>query len=111
MKKQIIETLGVLRYAEADNKLIAMYSTAQTILQKAIIETLSQLKTPNTLEFLAKTYGGSHDSSMKIQLAYALSTYGDEAKNYMQTLSMNMNDFDRKVFDQVYFKHEQPIAN
>lgn len=111
VKKQIIETLGVLRYTEADTKLIAMYSTAQTILQKAIIETLSQLKTPTTLEFLAKTYEGSHDSSMKIQLAYALSTYGDEAKNYMQTLSLSMNDFDRKVFDQVYFKHEQPIAN
>lgn len=107
IQKQIIETLGVLDYKEADRSLIAMYSSSLALLQKAIISTLSKLKTERTLTFLAESYQRSHDNSIKIQLAYALTDYGVKGQLKMESLSQVNNHLDSEILAQVKFSNSQ----
>ncbi|WP_430612155.1 hypothetical protein [Flavobacterium sp. JP2137] len=107
VRKQIVETLGVLDFKAADTPLISIYATAATGLQKKIIETLAILKTEKTLAFLVETYQYSHDSSMKIQLAHALNDYGVEGQEKFEALSLGDNHFNLEVFAQVNFSHNQ----
>lgn len=107
VQKQIIETLGTLDYKESASVLIAMYSSSLTLLQKAIITTLAKLKTEKTLAFLGDTYQRSYDSSIKIQLAYALTDYGIEGQLKMESLSQFNNNFDSKILAQVKFANSQ----
>lgn len=107
IQKQIIETLGVLDYKAADRTLIAMYSSSLALLQKAIINTLSKLKTERTLAFLGESYQQSHDNSIKIQLAYALTDYGFEGQLKMESLSEVNSPFDSEILAEVRFSHSQ----
>ncbi len=107
IQKQIIDTLGVLNYKAADTKLILMYSSSLILVQKAIIATLARLRTEKTLLFLAETYKESHDSSIKIQLAYALNDYGIEGQRKIKTLSKTNDNFDLEILAQVNFANIQ----
>ena len=102
----IIETLGALRYAEAEPEFFRRYDFAGNREKLAVAEACGAINSgnPKVIRFLVDDYRESTDTLSKVKLLSVLYNYGQEGLTAFYKLKTEVPSRDLHIFDHVECK-------
>ena len=104
LRAEIAQTLGELKYKEAEPRLMEAYSVQPEAVKQRILGALANMNTGRALVFIRDAYTAATNLDTKVAAISALYDYGLRGKRIFEKLESNANPVDARLF--VHIKND-----
>ncbi|MCH4155027.1 MAG: HEAT repeat domain-containing protein [Muribaculaceae bacterium] len=107
LKSEIAHTFGSLRYRESEKLMIDSYRTQPESVKKSIIESVAEMNTGKSLQFLYDSYNEASDFDVRFAAAKGMYNYGQNGRQMFEQLERLASPADSRIFQHI----KDPIIN
>lgn len=98
LRSEIVRTLGQMRYAEAEDRLTAIYDVQPEFIKQDILASVAEIDSGRSAAFLRTAYETADDMTTKLSALKALYRYGAEGRAEFARLESDSEGFTAKLF-------------